>query len=92
MHYPKFYDPLYYPECYPDVFATPSSLKSWLETSLSSHTTFCSCSRQPLGIKFSVQWRDLYYLICSYVGGRLKQCTLPLEKIQSKDYSHCLIV
>jgi hypothetical protein len=92
MHYPKYYDPLYYPEYYPELFATPSSVKLWLETSLSSHITLCSSRHQPSGIKFSVQWRDPYYLVCSYVDGKLKQCTLSLEKIQSKNYSHCQIV
>jgi len=80
LHYPNYYDPLYYPECYPELFATPSSVKLWLETSLTSHSSFCS-SMHLSGVKFSVQWRDPYYLICSYVNGKLKQCTLSLEDL-----------
>ena len=94
-HYPNYYDPLYYPKCYPELFATPSSVKVWLETSLCSHISLCCpCSsvHHLLGVKFSVQWKDPYYLICSYVGGKLKQCTLSLENLQSKTYSHCQIV
>ena len=79
LHYPNYYDPLYYPECYPEVFATPSSVKVWLETSLCSHISLCcpcSSTHQLLGVKFSVQWRDPYYLVCAYANGKLKQCML----------------
>ena len=95
MLYPIYYDPIYFPECYPEIFATPSSVKLWLETSLCSHISLCrSCSSRHLasGVKFSVQWRDSYYLICLFAGGKLKQCRLSLEDLQSKKYSHCQIV
>jgi hypothetical protein len=97
MLYPKYYDPLYFPECYPEIFATPSSVKLWLETSLCSHISLCcSCSSSSrhhfLRVKISVLWRDPYYLICSYVDGKLKQCILSLDSLQSKNYSHCQIV
>src|SRR5271169_4377008 len=84
VHYINYYDPLYYPECYPELFATPPSVKLWLETSLCSHISLCClCSSRHClsGVKFSVQWRDPYYLICSYIGGKLKQCTLSLENL-----------
>ena len=94
LHYPIYYDPLYYPECYPEVFATPS-VKVWLETSLCSHISLCcpcSSTHQLLGVKFSVQWRDPYYLVCAYANGKLKQCMLSSEDPQSKTYAHCQIV
>ena len=95
LHYPNYYDPLYYPECYPEVFATPSSVKMWLETSLCSHISLCcpcSSTHQLLGVRFSVQWRDPYYLVCAYVDGKLKQRVVSLEDLQSKTYVHCQIV
>ena len=95
VQYTALYDPLYYPECYPEVFATPSSVKMWLETSLCSHISLCclcSSTHQLLGVKFSVQWRDPYYLVCAYADGKLKQCVVSLEDLQSKTYVHCQIV
>jgi hypothetical protein len=93
--YPNYYDPLYFPECYSELFATPSSVKVWLETSLLSHIRVCLSCRftySVVGVKLSVHWRDPYFLICSYVDGRLRQCPLSLENLQSKKYSHCQIV
>lgn len=95
MHYPNYYDPLYYPECYPELFATPFSVKMWLEHSLCSHISCCcSCSSKHhfRKVNFSVQWKNPLYVICSYVDGNLKQCTLSLRTLQSKKYSHCQIV
>ena len=94
MHYPKYYAVHYYPECYPEVFTTPLSVKQWLEYSFSSHVSDCvACSNyQALQVKFCVQWKDPYYLVCSYVDGKLKQCTLSLETIQSKTFCPCKIV
>ena len=94
LHYPNCYGPLYYPECYPEVFATPS-VKVWLETSLCSHISLCcpcSSMHKLLGVKFSVQWRDPHYLVCAYADGKLKQCTVSLEDLQSKTYANCQIV
>ena len=94
LHYPNYYGPLYYPECYPEVVATSSSVKAWLETSLCSHISLCcpcSSMHKLLGVKFSVQWRDPHYLVCAYADGKLKQCTVSLEDLQSKTYAHCQI-
>jgi hypothetical protein len=91
VHYTKYYDPLYYPDLYPEIFASPSSVKLWLQDSLCSHNLSCPCSssRVVIGRKFSVQWRESYYMVCSYVDGKIKQCILSLENLQSKNYSHC---
>ena len=70
-------------------------MKEWLETSLCSHISLCSpCSstHQLLGVKFSVQWRDPYYLVCAYADGKLRQQMVSLEYLQSKTYAHCQIV
>ena len=96
-HYPYYYDPLYYPEYFPEIFATLSSVRQWIESSLYFHIsrpTCCPCSGyHRLEIKISVQWRDPHYLICSYIGGKLKQCVLSLETgLQSKRYTHCQII
>lgn len=95
VHNPIYYDPLYYPEIFPESFETPFSVKLWLETSLNSHQSVCSLcfSNYYLSrVRFNVQWRDPYYMICSYVNGKLKQWLLSLENLQSKQYSHCQIV
>ena len=34
----------------------------------------------------------ILFSICLCVGGRFKQCTLSLEKLQAREYSHCDIV
>ena len=91
MHYTKYYDPLYYPEIYPEIFVSPCSVMLWLKDSLCSHILSCSCSCMS-ELKISVQWRESYYIICSCVNGKIKQCTLSLEYLQSKKYSHCQVV
>ena len=45
-----------------------------------------------LSVKFSIQWRGPYYPVCAYADGKLKQCTLSLEDLQSKTYTHCQII
>ena len=72
-------------------------MRQWIESSLYFHIsrpTCCPCSGyHRLEIKISVQWRDPHYLICSYIGGKLKQCVLSLETgLQSKRYTHCQII
>lgn len=95
-HYPKYYTPLYYPELFPEVFATFSSVKEWLETSLSSHMSMCDvCSSQflMLGVTFCVCWREPRYLLCSYSVGKVKQCsTVSMETLQSSEFSYCAVV
>ena len=44
LPYPNYYDPLYYAECYPELFATPSSVKLWSETSCFHISFCCLCS------------------------------------------------
>ena len=73
----------------------PSSVKGWLEASLCSHVSLCcTCSfkYQLLSVRFSVLWRDPYYFVCAYTDGKLKQCMVSLEDLQSKKYAHCQIV
>ena len=41
MSYPKYYDALYYPELYPEIFFSADTIKNWLESSLTSHTAVC---------------------------------------------------
>lgn len=43
-------------------------------------------------LKFVVQWRDPYYLVCSYNNGKMRQCPILVEDIQSESYSDCMIV
>jgi len=93
--YPKFYDPLYFPQFYPQVFATWYSVKDWLQSSLNSHVDFChvcaaSCSMR--GVKFTVQWQEFSFVICSYFCGKIRQCLLSLEELQSCKYSHCRLL
>ena len=50
-------------------------MKVWLENSLCSHISlYCPCSstHQLLGVKFSVQWKDPYYLVCAYATSGFK--------------------
>jgi len=89
LYYPKFCDPLYYPELYPEIFATVDTVKQWLEFSLASHVTVCgvclavsSCFISH--IKFSVSWGEHGYLISSYVDGKFQQCVLSLEELHLK--------
>jgi hypothetical protein len=41
MSYPKYYDALYYPELYPEIFFSANTVKNWLESSLTSHSSVC---------------------------------------------------
>jgi hypothetical protein len=97
LYYPKFYDPLYYPELCPEIFATVDMVKQWLEFSLTSHVTVCGvCLAVSLcfisHIKFSVWWGEHSYIISSYVDGKFRQCVPSLEELQSCRYSHCKLV
>ncbi|KAG2112593.1 uncharacterized protein F5147DRAFT_683654 [Suillus discolor] len=38
--YPLYYDPLYYPQYHPSVFATSENFCIWLRASLSTHCDF----------------------------------------------------
>jgi len=41
------------------------------------------------GIKFSVQWQDSYFVVCSYLNSRIKQCTVTLNNLKSCIFTHC---
>ena len=47
-----------------------------------------------LGItsRFSVQWRGLYFVVCSFQKGKLNQCTVSLEDLESPYYTHCWLL
>ena len=90
--FPKYYDPIYHPHCHPELFNTPMAVKEWLEDALNSHVSVChGCSSKGLNssIKFSVQWWDSYFVVCSYLNGRIKQCTVTLNNIESHIFTHC---
>ena len=70
LDYPIYYFALYFPDCYPDLFATPLTVKEWLESSLCSHICSCYVCRSNfnlLGMNICVQWKDPYYMICSCI-------------------------
>ena len=90
--FPKYYDPIYHPHCHPELFNTHTAVKEWLESALNSHVSVChACSTKRLNssIKFSVQWRDSYFVVCSYLNGRIKQCTVTVKDLESRNFTHC---
>ena len=89
--FPKYYDPLYHPHCHPELFNTPVAVKNWIEGALNSHISLCPACRSKgnSSIKFSVQWRDSYFVVCSYLNGRIKQCMVTLKVLESCKYTHC---
>jgi hypothetical protein len=93
--FPKYYDPIYHPHCYPEIFETPMTVKDWIESALKSHASAChGCLSKGLsfGIRFSVQWRGSYFVVCSFLNGKLNQCTVSLEDLESHYYTHCWLL
>lgn len=43
----------------------------------------------PNGTKFLVQWQDPYFVVCSNLNGRIKQCTVTLKDLESCKFTHC---
>ena len=92
---PKFYDPLYYPDFYPEVFLNSHTVKDWLDSFLSSRVLYCKIcvpSSSVANIKISVLWKNVSYMVCLYLDGKIRQCLLSLEDLQSCRYSHCGLV
>jgi hypothetical protein len=71
------------------------SVKNWLESSLASHVLFCNICvplRSVSRIKISVVWKNVSYLVCSFLDGKLRQCLLSLEDVETHRYSHCGLI
>ena len=57
----KYYDPIYHPQCYPDIFESPMAVKQWIESALNSHVLDCPGCLFKLeclnsSVRYSVQW------------------------------------
>ena len=89
-----YYDPIYHPDCFPEIFESPSS-KQWIDSALNSHVSFChACLSKGLksSLRFSVQWQGSYFVVCSFLNGKLKQCTLSLTDLEQCNYTHCWLL
>ena len=45
-NYPKFYDPIYFPELYYDIFISSTKSASWHESDLNKHVRTCTSCRE----------------------------------------------
>jgi len=71
------------------------SVKNWIESALNSHVSLCpQCLSKGLDSspKFLVQWRDSHFVVCSFLNGKLKQCTLSLKDLEVCKYTHCWLL
>ena len=41
------------------------------------------------GVKFLVQWQDSYFVVCPYLNGRIKQCTVTFKDLETSEFTHC---
>ena len=77
----------------PIVFLNSHTVNDWLESS--SHVIYCKIcvpSSSVANIKISVLWQNVSYMVCSYLDGKIWQCLLSPEDLQSCRYSHCGLV
>ena len=44
----KYYDPIYHPQCYPEIFESPMAVKQWIESALNSHVLDCCCTSKKM--------------------------------------------
>jgi hypothetical protein len=89
--FPKYYDPIYHPCCHPELFETPMAVKEWIESALNSHDDDChSCLSKHINSssRYSVQWRESYFVVCTFLNGKLKQCTVSPKEIISHNNTH----
>ena len=90
-----YYDPIYHPHCFPEIFESPSSVKQWIDSALNSHVSFChACLSKGLksSLRFLVQWQGSYFVVCSFLNSKLKQCTLSLTDLEQCNYTHCWLL
>ena len=91
--FPKYYDPIYHPCCHPEVFETPTTVMKWIGSALNSHHEDCHrCISKSINPSYSVMWRDSYFVVCCFLNGKLKQCTVSPKDIESCNYSHCRLL
>ena len=93
--FPIYYDPIYHPHCFPEIFESPSSVKQWIDSALNSHVSVCqACLSKGLksGIRFSVQWQGSHFVVCAFLNGKLKQCILSLKDLEKSNYTHCWLL
>jgi hypothetical protein len=43
-------------------------------------------------IRYSVQWRETHFVVCTFLNGKLKQCTLSQKELISHNYTHCWLL
>lgn len=53
--FPKYCDPVYYPQFYPEILESPMSVKEWIESALNSHASACQ------GCLSEVEWSGFGY-------------------------------
>ena len=95
--FPKYYDPIYYPRCYPEIYKSPIAVKEWYENALTSHISGCSacfCKHVNLNVTYSVQWRESLegFLVCVLQNGKLNQCMVSIKDFESSKYTHCWVL
>ena len=93
--FPKYYDPIYHPCCHPKLFETPMAVKEWIESALNSHDDDCHrCLSKHINssFRYSVQWRESYFVVCTFLNGKLKQCTVSPKELISHNYTHCWLL
>jgi hypothetical protein len=84
--FPTFYDPLYYPDEYPALFATADGFCGWFESALMTHLPSCQrCRSRPHVIAVSSQ--PPHITVC--LDGTSLSFTL--AHLESPTYRHCSI-
>lgn len=88
-----YYDPLYWPELYRDIFFNPQSISAWLETALTCHPVQCkTCSSilQCNAIECSVRYKTNIGFETTLISSHVKaHVILNPEQFSSASYIHC---
>ena len=84
--YPGFYDPLYYPSLFPEIFSDSGKLCDWLLSSLREHLSLCRFVHQLLSVRELSLDDDHFYV---QLDASDEPIAIPLSFFVSASYSHC---